>query len=209
MGDEERAAPKPEEPKPPQKRWWETNLGLLVIGSLISSLLVPWLQYTEKNFEWKRQNRFENINYRLERMRECLTEYIVLWALNGEAYERARPLLLKETLTQKDLDDFETQFVDVQNRRFRQNAKVVSLMIHFPNTGALRERFQDYLGGSSDYFRLVEATVRARVGKPASAADADKLGDELTKLNGVYGAITNKMMEEIGTNEDANEKYRL
>jgi hypothetical protein len=224
MTDEERAAlverlrieqavrdelkPKAEEPK--RKRWWESNLGLLLIGSLVSSLLVPWLQYTEKNFEWKRQNRFQNTNYRLERMRECLTEFILLWALNGEAYERARPLLRKEVVTQKDLDDFETQFVDLQNRRFRQNAKVVSLMIHFKSATALRDRFQEYIRGSSDFFRTVEATVRARVGNPNSPDGSDEtLDSQLTGLGRVYEMLTNKMMEEIGMTEDANEKYRL
>ena len=93
--------------KAPPKRWWESNLALLIIGSLISSLLVPWLQYTEKNFEWKRQNRFANTNYRLDRMRECLTEFMALSALTAEASERAYPLLQKMPVTQKDLDDFE------------------------------------------------------------------------------------------------------
>jgi hypothetical protein len=195
--------------KEPSKRWWESPLALLLFGAAISSLLVPWLQFTQKNFEWKRQNQFENTKYELNQMRNCLTEFIVLWAIVGEGYERARPLLLQSAVTAEELKAFETQFIDVQNRRFQQNAKVVSLMIHFKDTSPLDERFQEYLSTSAQYFRALESQVRARQGGTAQAPSTDELDRALEQLNSVYEAIVNAMMEQIGSAEDESEKSYL
>ena len=98
--------------------WWQSKLGLLVAGSVISSLLLPWLQYTQKTIEWKRQNQFENTKYRLERMRECLTEFVVLWAFTGEAYERSRAFLLKPSVTDKEREVFLEQFIDLRHHQW-------------------------------------------------------------------------------------------
>jgi hypothetical protein len=192
-------------------KWWESKVALLVIGSVLTSLVVPWLQYTQKNFEWKRQNQFDNSKYRLDKMREGLAEFIVLSAFVGEGYERSRPILFRRSIPETEQRAFETQFIDLQNRRFRQNAKVVSLMIHFRRTTALRDSFQEYLVGASAFFRLVEDTVRARAAQtaPADEADIDKVDKTIQLLEGLYTEISNRMIEEIGRMEDENEKYRL
>jgi len=201
---------KQEDDEKEKSKWWQSKLGLLVIGSIISSLLVPWLQYTQRNFEWKRQNQFENTKYRLDRMRECLTEFVLLEALAAEGYEQARPLLLKSSVTGTEGKVFEEQLIDLQNRRFRQNAKVVSLMIHFRDTRELNDLFQEYLVASSEYFRTLEESGRSADHR--SAAKGRKHGgqdEELQKLDEVYSAIVARMKEEIGRAENESEKYRF
>ena len=191
-------------------RWWQSKLGLLVIGSIISSLLVPWLQYTQRNFEWKRQNQFENTKYRLDRMRECLTEFVALEALVAEGYEQARPLLLKSAVTGAEGKLFEERFLDLQNRRFRQNAKVVSLMIHFRNAQELTDLFQDYLVISSEYFHALEKAGRYGDHKNTAINGGQSSEDELLKnVDESYSAIVAQMKEEIGRVEDESEKYRF
>jgi hypothetical protein len=203
----EQLAPKSEDRGSP---WWESKIALLVIGSVLTSLVVPWLQYTQKNFEWKRQNQFDNGKYKLDRMREGLAEFIVLSAFVGEGYERGRPILLRRAIPETEQRKFETEFIDLQNRRFRQNAKVVSLMIHFRNATGWRDRFQEYLVGASDFFRLIEDAVRAHASQAAEEEkEIDKVDKAVQQLDGLYTAISNGMIEEIGRMEDENEKYRL
>jgi hypothetical protein len=112
-------APKDEEKS---SNWWESKISLLVIGSVLTSLVVPWLQYTQKNFEWKRQNQFENSKHRLDKMRECLTEFASLSAFVAEGYERVHSFLLESAPSEDEYKAFEAQFIDLQNRRFKQNA---------------------------------------------------------------------------------------
>ena len=183
--------------------WWESKIALLLIGSVVSSLLVPWLQYTQKTFEWRRQNRFENVQFRLERMRACVTEFVVLSAFVGEAYERARPLLQKPRITSAEANEFQKQFIELQNRRFLQNAKVVSLMIHFADSGPLSDRFQEYLSESAGYFRDLEQAVRVRQYPNAPVNTLDAATDRLDKL---YSTIVARMTESIGRREDDSEK---
>ena len=200
---------KPESEAASGSSWWQSKLGLLVIGSAISSLLLPWLQYTQKTFEWKRQNQFENTKYRLERMRECLTEFTVLWAFHGEAYERSRAVLLKPSITENDRQTFRDQFVDLQNRRFRQNAKVVSLTIHFHDSAALRQRFQEFLTLSHQYVRALETAVRAAgSGGPDAAAQLNDTDTLLQSLDSLYSAIVANMKEQIGRAEDESEHFQ-
>jgi hypothetical protein len=198
------------------RTWWETKLGLLVIGSVISGLLVPWLQYTQKSVEWKRQNQFQNTQHRLEQMRECLTNFALLWAYVGEGYERARPLLLDTAVGKDAQQKFEQQFIELQNQRFRQNAKVVSLFIYFDEAEELRNRFQEFLVQSAQYFRDLESVVRARTEAKAGAAGAKSNGaasvdldNELVQLDRLYSAIVDALKEQIQKVQDASEKFGL
>jgi len=195
---------KDSEESPKKSAWWESKIGLLLVGSLISSLLVPWLQYTQKTFEWKRQNRFQNVQFRLERMRECMTQFVVLSAFVGEAYERARPLLLKPRITPSEASEFQKQFIDLQNRRFLQNAKVVSLMIHFADSESLSDRFQEYLSQSAAYFRAVEEAVRVR--QDGAAPAEEELDGTVERLDKLYSTIVERMKSAIGSREDDSEK---
>ena len=205
----EQLSPKKEERR---SKWWEGNLALLLIGSLLTSLVVPWLQYTQKNFEWRRENQFENVKYRLGEMRQALTDFIVLWAFVSEAYERSRPFLLRPLTTAKEGADFQTQFIDLQNRRFQQNAKVVSLMINFKDYAALNTRFQDYLVHSAAYFRRLEELVRAKASSTttdASPQSPDEIDQMMKRLEALYVVVSNQIREEIGRTEDESQKYRL
>jgi hypothetical protein len=45
--------------------WWNSKIALLLVGSLITGVLVPWFQFIQNRLEWHRQNSFEYTQFRL------------------------------------------------------------------------------------------------------------------------------------------------
>src|SRR6185295_1522004 len=70
--------------KPTKARWLDSKMALLLIGSVLSGVLVPLFQYTQETIKWKRQNRYENVKYRLGMMRDGMKEFVFVHAFNAE-----------------------------------------------------------------------------------------------------------------------------
>ena len=203
--------------------WIESKIGLLLVGSLITGIFVPTFQYTQKLWEWKRQNQFANLTFRLSVMRDCLREFIYLSAFAPEAYERIRPLFEETKLTNEEYKDLERQFVDLQNRRFVQNAKVISLMGHFRDMKDFRKLFEEeYSNTFSLYMRYVGEFITAKGcvsglkqcgqkkdGEADLAEQRQRLGNKLADLKGLHEKVVAKMKEEIGRAEDEGKKFGL
>lgn len=200
----------PDEPK--KASWLNSKLSLLLIGSLITGILVPWFQYTHKTIEWKRQNEFENINFRLEMMRECLKEFVYLSVYTAEAYERIKPFMDMVSLTPNDYMKFEDQYIDLQNRRFRQSAKVTSSIIYFKDANIIKRLFRDYVNNANDHLRDLILFVQNK-NKGASIKNLNKLRTKIenytTQLNSSYIRVISKMKQEIGRLEDESESFKL
>jgi hypothetical protein len=188
-------------------RWWETKLALVAWGALITAGLVPWLQYYQSSITWKRQNRFDTTNYRLQSMRECLKELSLAATFAEEGYERGRHLLGAKGIDGKQQADFDKQFSELQNRRFQQNARVSASMLYFKDPQAVRALYQQYVILSSTFLLQLEAAIHSRAagGNP----DTKALDNALMEVDICDRALEAKIKEEIGEAEDDNEKYRL
>jgi len=203
--------------------WIESKIGLLLIGSLITGLFVPTFQYTQKLWEWKRQNKFANLTFRLSVMRDCLREFIYLSAFAPEAYERIKPLLKETKLTNEEYKDLERQYIDLQNRRFVQNAKVISLMSHFKDIEDFRKLFEEkYSNAFNLYMRYVGEFITAKgcasglkqCGQkkdvdPGLAEQEQRLSAKLADLKEFHEKVVAKMKEEIGRAEDEGKRFGL
>lgn len=212
-------------PPEEQKRygWIESKIGLLVIGALITGIFVPTFQYTQKLWEWKRQNQFANLTFRLSVMRDCLREFIYLSAFAPEAYERIKPLLEERKLTVEEYKNFERQFVDLQNRRFVQNAKVISLMGYFEDLRDFQKIFEEeYLNAFNLYMRYVAESITVAgcsSGLPQCGQkkkvevsleeQKQRLNTKLVELKGLHLRVVAKMKEEIGRAENEGKKFGL
>jgi len=210
-----------EEPK--RYGWIESKIVLLLIGALITGILVPTFQYTQKRWEWKRQNQFANLTFRLNVMRDCLKEFNYLSAFAPEAYERIKPIIKGKKLTSKESEDLERQYVNLQNRRFVQNAKVISLMVHFKDTKDFQKLLEEeYFNAFNLYMRDVGEFISldscASGQSPCSqennvVARFDELKKQLntkfTELKASHEMVVAKMKEEIGRAEDEGKKFGL
>lgn len=209
--------------KPKKYGWIESKIVLLLIGALITGILVPTFQYTQKLWEWKRQNQFANLTFSLTMMRDCLREFNYLSAFAPEAYERIKPALKGKQLTSKEYDDLEHEYVDLQNRRFTQNAKVISLMVHFKDTKDFQNLFEDeysiafnlYMRDIDEFIRISRSvtlqTPNNLDNKVAERLDKlkDQLNSKLMELKASHQKVVYKMKEEIGRVEDEGRKFGL
>ncbi len=191
-------------------KWYDSKVGLLLIGSLITGLLVPVFQYTQQTFSWRRQNRYDNSKYRLSMMRDCLREFVSLSAYAGEAYERAEAALKKGRLGPKDLDAYQMQYVDFQNRRFQQNAKVSSQLIFYDKREEMSSIFNRYIGDASEFVRMLHEMVLAKQstnsGRRGSREEGRNVDAGILKLNRSYQLLIDEMKRQISALEVENEK---
>jgi hypothetical protein len=190
----------------------ESKLGLVVVGFMLTGVLVPGLQYFQETIKWQRQNRYENVKYRLGLMRQCMAEFVLLSAFTSEAYLKAEPLLAQATsLDPKAQAVYVSQRIDLQNRRFQQNAKVSALFVHFEAKDALDKDFNAYLKVVSEYMAALEAAVQRPRGNPASEeASQEKLRelDVLTvALNEAYALVLGGIRKELSEVENESQSF--
>jgi hypothetical protein len=216
------------EPKPKRFSWLNSKISLLLIGALISGILVPWFQYTQKSIEWKRQNRYDSISYRLDMMRDCVKEFVYLQAIRAEGFERLQPFIVKTTIEKNDYESFKSQFIELQNKHFAQNSKVTSLIISFTSMNIqskeaqkLDEFFGKNIQLSTKYMRKIDDYFQTKYciqnPKECLVADSEKDLNEienniikiLSELNNSYFEIIDIMQKEIRDAENENDKFRF
>ena len=209
------------EDKQPKFGWLQSKLGLLLMGGLLTGILVPMFQYTQETVNWKRQNRFENTKYRLTMMRDGLKEFVFAHAYVAEAYERARPFLDDPTVTKKDFELYKSQKLDMQNRRFQQNAKFASFLIYFSDKykGQIRKAYNDYLRRVEQYLNTLQAISEIRYELSQSRSSNEQqlqekfsqlqgeINNSIDRLNQDYESLLQMMKQQIGEREDESEGY--
>jgi hypothetical protein len=196
-------------------RWafLESKLGLVLVGFLLTGVLVPGLQYFQETIKWQRQNRYENMKYRLGLMRQCMAEFVLLSAFTSEAYLKAEPLLGRaEPLDSKDQAPYLAQRIELQNRRFQQNAKVSALFVHFKAKDALDKDFNAYLRVVSEYMTALDAAVqRARATHRAPGDESQErlqTLDVLTlALNEAYDRVLAGIRKELSEVENESQSF--
>lgn len=217
-------------PEPRTKRfsWLNSKLALLLIGAVMSGILVPWFQYTQKSIEWKRQNRYDSISYRLDMMRDCVKEFVYLQAIRAEGFERVQPHIVKTVLDKSDYESFKEQFIALQNKHFAQNAKVTSLIISFTSmnenmtaAGNLNALFEKNIRYSTLYMRNLDDYVKSKYcsANPDQCKQTeekkdineleDKITDTMLSLNRSYTEIIDLMQNAIRRSENENDKFRF
>lgn len=175
--------------------WLESPLSLLIIGALLSGILIPSFQFTQESIKWTRQNRYENLNNRLNNVRDGIKELILIHAFVAEAYERSRVYLTSETPNNKVLELYRDQMLEMHNRRFIQNAKFVAYLSYFPENErqAVRESFQIYLSSVQAFMMLLDNRVGLRKNSPQSLSS----GGKNTQIS---DKALESLMEEIDNN---------
>lgn len=207
---------------PKRFSWLNSRVVLLLLGGIITGGLVPWFQYTQKTLEWRRQNQFDDIHFRLSKMRGCLEEFVYLSTYNAEAYERTKPFFSAIHLSEDSYKSFEKQIIELQNDRYQQNAKVVSLLIYFRNATVIQRYFDEFVNHSSDYHRDCQEYARLLFcrSNPTLCGNAKISEDELTQMKtrimrytgsiqDSYLRFIGEVKREIGVVEDESKKMRL
>jgi len=204
--------------------FWEkasSGLGLLIIGSVITGFLVPVYQDRQKTLEWERQIRYENVKYSLDMRRDCLREFMLTGTYISEIVEVLEPYRNEQPISKAEYEQLEQKLLELQHNRFAQNAKVVSLLVHFSDYDTVSRRFDDYTGTITTY---INSKVRRFIFLKHSLSEsqsANKEGDrkELEYLSSAladtqdpvlrFERVLKEMLADIRTKEDEYAKFRF
>jgi hypothetical protein len=182
--------------EPARKSLWDhlnSGLVLLLITSTVSAFLVPQLQSHQKELEWKRQLRTDQVQYRLGKMRECLNEFITAASLTSDAIEIGRLTMAAEPLSPADYRRFRSELEKLQKARFRQNGKVLGLLVYYREPAPLRRAVRDYIEASSRNIDTVSRYVDLRGRYPNDAVRREQpqgIRDRLDRLEADIGNPT-------------------
>lgn len=206
------------EEKEGKKTKWsflQSKLGLLVIGSFITGILVPLFQFTQETIKWTRQNRYDNVKHHLEMIRSGMKELTAVQPFVAEAYERARPLIESKMDDQKRLDQYRIEIADMQYRRYLQNAKFVMSLVYFPEREreAIRQSFNIYLSSVEAFMSLLNSTVSSMENKSPEFNEKQKntfkqrAGILSKDINDNYDEVVRILKRYLGSIEHESEKY--
>jgi hypothetical protein len=191
-----------------KKSWVNSNIAILIIGSIISGILVPLFQYSHKSIEWRRQNQYENYKLSIENKENFLKEFIVLSALLSEIIEVSTNTDPKIFSKQEIIN----QFSKIQKERFHQVSKINYLLIFINNT-KIRELFTEHTNKSLLFVTSLKENALSKYEKNSSSEKYDNsmqsIGKQLSEINALYTDITDRIYLEIRKVKDENNKLHM
>lgn len=198
--------------------WWNSKIALLLIGSLITGILVPWFQFIQNRLEWRRQNAFEHTQFRLETARDCLKEFVSLQVSIGEVLTYPQSLTETIRIESDQAEQLMKKFEQLRVRLSEQSARVLPLIMYFDEAETIRSDYQKHAALISVYLDKVSRLiykVNTVTTTGASTTDSQKdiqefskgLEEDMHEFERLYTNIFNAIRTEIGRLE--NERLRF
>ncbi len=209
------------DPKRKSFSLWDTlNSGfvLLLVTTIVTSILVPIYQKRQQDADWWRQLRSENAKYHLGMMRQCLQDFAQTGTYPSVAYEQLRPALHMDRLSEPDYKQLRKSIAQLQEERFKQSAKVTSLLVNYPDPSTARRLAQQYIAEASIYCRQIEAFLDTVHNLSVSGPIKQRRGgginldalvsqlDEPTQLYKTYDATVAELLRQIDREEKRYEQ---
>lgn len=197
------------EKKPESKQAWiNSKISLLIIGSIISGLLIPWFQYSHKSMEWRRENQFNNYKSNINRKELFLKEFMTLSAFIAEAYEVAKNYD-QETFNKKEIIK---KLNEIQSKRFHQIATIHYLLIFIKND-RINDLFKEHTKRSVRLLKSLKQTVNLNNSDDKLLKTKREAWSEIDKqINGITSSnkkITDILYLEIERIKRKNEKLHM
>lgn len=144
--------------------WVESKLSILIIGAILTGVLIPTFQVTQETIKWTRQNRYDNLKYRIDSARSAMKELTITHAFVAEAFERVK-IVSADDSGSKDREEYKSQIVEMHNRRFQQNAKFVGALglIEENDREVIQQSFNEYLSSVQQLVSVFEAIAETKM----------------------------------------------
>ncbi|MEQ1558164.1 MAG: hypothetical protein ABL933_04405 [Methyloglobulus sp.] len=175
--------------------WLESKFSLLIIGAILTGVLIPTFQATQETIKWSRQNRYDNLKYRLDSARVAMKELTITHAFVAEAFERVKIVGLDDSGNSSAIKQYMTQTVEMDNRRFRQNALFVGALglIDEKDRDVIQDSFNEYLSSVQQLLFVCEAIAEKKLIYKTSR---DKDEENLQKAQASLSKGADKLYEQ-------------
>jgi hypothetical protein len=198
-----------------QKIWAlaSSGFGLLILGGILTGFLVPTFQAYQRKLEWERQIRYENVKFNLGMRRDCLKEMMIAGTFVSTIIESVAPFKDDQPISRDQYEKLRQQLLTLQNERFKQNAKVVSMLGYFSDHKRASNLFNDYTGSTTSYiggrierflylkYSISQPSVE-KAGDKKELADLTAKIDDTSELVQKFDLILDYMLVDIQKKED-------
>ncbi len=193
--------------------WMESKVALLIIGAILTGVLVPTFQFTQETFKWTRQNQYENIRSRIDAARSARKELAIAHSFVAETFMRYDAALAIRP-SPSSTTRFQTQIVEMHNRRFIQNASFISSISFFPSNErrTVQVAFEAYLSTVETLVNLLnnrEKDIISELAKDTEDINAysSQVINIAVDINESYEAVSKLINAYLDKLEVQSERY--
>jgi hypothetical protein len=196
--------------------WTNNNLALLVIGALLTGVLVPLFQTNQENIKWTRQNKYDNLKYRIDSTRAAMKELTLTHAYVAEVIATTRSRKIDDSNAEKASSEGTDKFTEIQKQRFQQNAKFVGALdlLEENEREIVRDKFNHYLSSVEQMIIILRRQsdeIKLATSHDQEAVKDSQLADALTSLmsdiNANYEGTIKLLSAYLHALEEQGEKY--
>lgn len=197
--------------KKESKSWFNSNIAILLIGSLLTGVLIPIFQLNQKRIEWKRQNQYENYKENIENKEKFLKEFIHLSTFTSEIQELSINMLRNDSVDTSSYNDYEILVNKIQLKRYSQNAELLFLLIFIDNQN-ISDLFNKFIVESDKYIISIKLKIKKYCKSPESVKYEEELNNLTAKIipiNELFRQITDMVFIEIKRVKNENKKLHM
>lgn len=188
--------------------WANSKLGLLIIGAMISGLLVPSFQYTQRFFEWKRQKQYENYIEEYANQKLLLKEFIGATVYISESQELLQDYLNFNNAVSIDKKELLDKLNQLQAERFQANAKI-EYLIYIIKNEKLEKAYFEGLKASQQYVLDIKETIIHLKSGMIPLKSVEMLIEKLSAIEENIDTIIKNIKETIDDTNRKNENFHL
>jgi hypothetical protein len=191
-----------------KKSWANTKLGLLIIGAIISGILIPTFQYTQRFFEWRRQNQYNSYSENLQNKKLLLSKFIESMSHLAESHEILIDFYISKDKINIDRNKLLEKLTRIQAKRFQVNTEI-SFLILLTGNNKIKTEFTNFLKINQEYIYKSKKIITELNDDSISKETFDDLKNNLSNIQTSFDLINDVITKNIKETIDENKNFRL
>jgi hypothetical protein len=191
-----------------KKSWANTKLGLLIIGAIISGILIPTFQYTQRFFEWRRQNQYNSYSENLQNKKLLLSKFIESMSHLAESHEILIDFYISKDKINIDRNKLLEKLTHIQAKRFQVNTEI-SFLILLTGNNKIKTEFTNFLKINQEYIYKSKKIITELNDDSISKETFDDLKNNLSNIQTSFDLINDVITKNIKETIDENKNFRL
>ena len=193
---------------PSKKSWANTQLGLLIIGAIISGILIPTFQYTQRFFEWRRQNQYNSYSENLQNKKLLLSKFIESMSHLAESHEILIDFYISKNKMTIDRNKLLDKLTHIQAKRFKINTEI-SFLILLTGNKKIETEYTNFLKINQEYIYKSKKIITELNDDSLSKETFDDFKNNLSNINESFDLINDIITKNIKETINENKNFRL
>ena len=199
-----------EKNEPTKESWVNSKIGLLVIGALLSGIIVPTFQYSQKFFEWKRANQYQIYQSDIKSRKLLLNKLIESMSYLAEINELFFDFSIEREKSSSLIRINIETISKIQAKRFKINTEI-NYLIAETGIDSLQPLYDKFLSLNQKNIIVIKTVITGN-GNEKSRVKREKTDQvkELTKeINESFLLVRATIMNNIEDKINENSIFRI